>query len=89
MSIRIQLKTFCLLQGQLQIKLTPKIVAEDPNVLIPRRPHELQLSYGTLLRILHLEKVQLTQQLKSADHAHVVDTWNGCLNIRTWTAIFR
>ena len=29
-------------------------VAENPNVSIPRRSHELGLSYGTLCRILHL-----------------------------------
>jgi hypothetical protein len=50
-------------------------VAEDPNVSIPRRSQELGLSYGTLWRILHLDlhlhpyKVQLTQQLKPADHS--------------------
>ena len=49
-------------------------VAEDPNVSIPRRSQELRLSYGTLWRILQLDlhlhpnKIQLTQQLKPADH---------------------
>ena len=50
-------------------------VAEDPNVSIPRPSQEVGLSYGTLWRILHvnlhlrLYKVQLTQQLKPADHS--------------------
>ena len=50
-------------------------VAEDPNVSLPRRCQELGQSYGTLWRILHLDlhlypyKVQLTQQLKPADHS--------------------
>ena len=49
--------------------------AEDPNVSIPRHSQELGLSCGTLWRIFHLElhlhpyKVQLTQQLKPADHS--------------------
>ena len=66
-------------------------VAEDPNVSIPRRTQELGLSYGTLWRILHSDlhlhpyKTQLTQQLEPIDN--VVDTWNGRLNNRRWTAI--
>lgn len=49
-------------------------VEEDPNLSIPRRAQHLGLSYGTLWRILHLDlhlhpcKVQLTQELKPADH---------------------
>ena len=41
---------------------------------IPRRSQELEMIYGTLWRILHLDthlrlyKVQLKQQLKPADH---------------------
>ena len=50
-------------------------VEEDPNLSIPRRSQQLGLSYGSLWRILHLDlhlhpyKVQLTQQLKPADHS--------------------
>ena len=57
------------------IAIVSESVAEDPNVSIPRRSQELGLSYGTLWRILHLDlylhpyKVQLTQQLKPADHS--------------------
>ena len=49
-------------------------VAEEPNVSIPRRSQELELSYCTLWCILHVDlhqhsyKVKLTQQLKPADH---------------------
>ena len=52
-------------------------VAEEPNVSIPRCSQELGLSYGTFWRILHLGlhlhpyKVQLMQQLKSADHSQL------------------
>ena len=50
-------------------------VAEDPYVSIPHRSQELELSYFPLWRILHWGlhlhpyKVQLTQQLKPADHS--------------------
>ena len=50
------------------IVIASESVAEDPNVSIPRRSQELELSYGTLWRImlldlhLHPYKVQLTQQ---------------------------
>ena len=50
-------------------------VAEDPNLSIPHRSQELGLSYCTLWRIVHLNlhlhsyKVQLTQQLKPANHS--------------------
>ena len=50
-------------------------IAENSNVSTPRRSQELGLSYGTLWCILHLDlqlhpyKVQLTQQLKPADHS--------------------
>ena len=57
------------------IAIVSENVAEDPNVLIPRRSQELGLSYGTLWRTLHLDlhlhpyKVQITQKLKPADHS--------------------
>ena len=57
------------------ISIVSESVTEDPNVSIPRRSQELELSYGTLWRILHLDlhlhpyKVQLTQQLKPGDHS--------------------
>ena len=82
-------------RSAVNIDIVNESVAEDPNVAIPRRPKELQLSYDTLYCILHLNlhlhsyKIQLTQQLKPADHSHVVDTWNGCWNNRQWTTIFR
>ena len=50
-------------------------VAEDPNVSIPRCSQELELSNGILWHIFHLDlhlhlyRVQLTQQLKPADHS--------------------
>ena len=56
------------------IAIVSESVANDPNVSILRRPQELELSYGTLWRILHLDlhlhpnKVQFKQQLKPADH---------------------
>ena len=71
------------------IAIVSESVAEEPNVSISRRSQELGQFYGTLWRILHLDlrlhlhKIHLTQQL------NVVDTWNGCLNNRRWTAIFR
>ena len=55
------------------ITILSESVAEDPNVLIPRRCQELGLSYDTLWRLLHSDlhlhpyKVQLTQQLKPAE----------------------
>ena len=52
------------------IAVVSENVSEDPNVSI-----SLRSSYGTLWRILHLDrdlhsynKVQLTQLLKPADH---------------------
>ena len=56
------------------ITIASESVAEDPNVSIPCRSQQLGLS-GTLWRILNLDlnlhqyKVQLTQQLKPADHS--------------------
>ena len=57
------------------IAIVSQSVAKHPNVSIPRcRSLELRLSYVTLGHILHLHlhlhpyKVQLTQQLKLADH---------------------
>ena len=56
------------------IAIVSECVAEDPNVSIPRRSQVLGLSYGTLWLSLHLDlhlrpyKVQLTQQMKPADH---------------------
>ena len=56
------------------IGIVSESVAEDPNVSIPHRSQELGLSYGKLWRLLHLDlhlhpyEVQLTQQLKPADH---------------------
>ena len=50
-------------------------VAKDPNVSIARCSQQFGLSDGTFWRILHLDlqlhpyKVQLTQQLKPADHS--------------------
>ena len=57
------------------IAIVSETFAEDPNVSIPRSSQEFGLFYSTLWRILHLDlhqhpyKVQLTQQLKSADHS--------------------
>ena len=57
------------------IAIVSESVAEDKNVLIPRRSQELGLSYGTLWHILdsdpylHPYKAQLTQQLKPTDHS--------------------
>ena len=36
------------------IATVSETVAEDPNMLIPRRNRLLGLSYGTLRRLLHL-----------------------------------
>ena len=50
-------------------------VAEDPNVSISCRSHELGLSYGILWRILYLDlqqdpyKIKLSQPLKPANHS--------------------
>ena len=57
------------------IAIVSENIVEGPNMSIPRRSQELGLSYGTFWRILHLDlhlypyKVQLTQQLKPADHS--------------------
>ena len=57
------------------VVIVSESVAEDPNVSIPRRSQELELSYGTLFRILHLDlqlhpyKFQLRQQLKPVDYS--------------------
>ena len=71
------------------ITMVSESVAEDPNVSIPRRSQELGQSYGTLWCILQL--VKLTRQLKPADHSQRRRWmgWNGFLNNRRWTAIFR
>ena len=37
------------------IAIVSESVSEDPNVLIPRRSQELDLSYCILRRILHLD----------------------------------
>ena len=37
--------------------IVSKSVAEDPNVSIPCRAQELELSYGTLWRILHFTHI--------------------------------
>ena len=53
------------------IAIVNESVAEDSNVTIPRRPPELGPFYGILPLDLHLHpyKVQLTHQLKPADHS--------------------
>ena len=57
------------------IAIVSESVAEDTNVLIRRHSQALGLSYGTLWRILllvlhlHPYEVQLTKQLKPADHS--------------------
>ena len=57
------------------IAIVSESVAEDQNVSIPCRSLELGMTYNTLCRILHLNvqlhpyKVQLTRQLKPADHS--------------------
>ena len=61
----------------------------------PNRFQELGLSYGTIWRILHLDlhlhpyKVQLTKQLKPADHSQRRRYMEWSLNNMRWTAIFR
>ena len=56
------------------ITIVSESETKNLNVLIPCRPQELGLSYGTLWIILHLDlhlhpyKVQLPQQLKSGNH---------------------
>jgi len=54
------------------IAAVSKSVTDDPNLSIPRRAPHLNLSYGSLWRILHLDfhpyKVQLAQELKPANH---------------------
>ncbi|CAK9811660.1 Transposable element Tc3 transposase [Anthophora quadrimaculata] len=58
-------------------------VEENPNLSIPRRSQQLQLSYGTTWRILHRDlnlhayKIQLTQELKPQDHSM-------CRNFANW-----
>ena len=57
------------------IAIVSENVAKGPNVSIPRNPQKLGLSYDTLWCILYLDlqlhpyKVQLTQQLKLANHS--------------------
>ena len=57
------------------IAIVSESVAKDPNGSISHRFQELGQSYGTLWRTLHLDLhlhpyvVQLTQQLKLADHS--------------------
>ena len=57
------------------IAIVSESVGKGPNVSIPLRSQELGLSYETLWHILHSDlhlhpyKVQLTQQLVSADHS--------------------
>ena len=78
------------------IAVVSESVAENTNVSIPRHPQELWLSYGTLWRILHLD-LHLHRYTKFSSHNNwnqltihnVLDTWNGCLNNRRWTDIFR
>ena len=56
------------------ITIVSESIVENPNVSNPRRAQELGLSYDTLWCISHLDlhlhpyNVQLTQQLKPADH---------------------
>ena len=70
----------CFARSAENIAIVNENVVEDPNVSIPCRSQDLELSYSTLWRTLHLGlhihpcKVQLTQ------HAY--------FNNR-WTAIFR
>ena len=65
---------YCFARSAENIAIVSESIAEDPNVSIPRHFQELRWSYGTLLHILDLDlyihpyKVQLTQQLKPADH---------------------
>ena len=63
------------------IAIVSESVAEDPNVSISCCSQE----FG----YLHPFKVQLTQQLKPADHSQRCDTWNECLNNKRSSAIFR
>ena len=57
------------------IAIVSESVAEEPNVSFPRRSQKLEMCYGTLWCIwhvdlhLHLYKVQLTQHLKPVDHS--------------------
>ena len=56
------------------IVIVSESVAEGPNVSIPCHSQDLGLFYGTLwlyftFRHLHPYKVQLTQQLRPADHS--------------------
>ena len=64
-------------------------VAEDMNMSIPRRSQELGLSYGTLWRNLHLDLHHMKFSSTTTEANNVVDSWNGCLNNRRRTAIFR
>ena len=49
------------------IAIVSESVAEGPNVSIHRRSQELELSFGTLWRILHLDL--LLHLYKSTSHA--------------------
>ena len=57
------------------IAIVSESAAGDQNVSIPCRSQELELSFGILWRILHLDlhlhsyNVELTQQLKPTDHS--------------------
>ena len=54
------------------IAIVSESVAENPNLSIPRRSQELQLSYGTLWSIFHSDvhlhpyKVQLTRKTEAS-----------------------
>ena len=67
---------YCFARSTENISIVSENVVSNSNVWIPLRSRELGLSYGTLWRILHLDlrlhpyEVQLTQQLKLADHSH-------------------
>ena len=56
----------CFTRSSTNIAILSESVAKDPNVSIPCRSQELELSYGKLWHILHLDlhlhsyKVQLT-----------------------------
>ena len=64
-------------RSAINIAFVNESVAEDTNIhsSIHRHSQQLGLFYGTLLRILHLNlhlhlyKLQVTQQLKPADHS--------------------
>ena len=76
------------------IAIVSESVAEDPNVSTSRRSLELGLSHGTIWRILHLDpyirkKSSSRNNRRQLTIHNIVDTWNGCLNYKRWTAIFR